>query len=63
MYSLVTWGVSHPDASHVDSTFCQCPGFSWDRVNCLPSSWYSAMFRIQYEKNVDKTLMFSAVAK
>ena len=21
-----------------------CPGFSWDRVNCLPSSWYSAMF-------------------
>ena len=21
-----------------------CPGFGWDRVNCLPGSWYSAMF-------------------
>ena len=21
-----------------------CSGFSWDRVHCLPSSWYSAVF-------------------
>uniref|UniRef100_A0A8B9S0C1 TNF receptor associated protein 1 n=1 Tax=Accipiter nisus TaxID=211598 RepID=A0A8B9S0C1_9AVES len=21
-----------------------CPGFSWDRADCLPSSWYSAVF-------------------
>ena len=41
----------------------RCPGFRWDRVNFLPSSWYSAMFWIQYEKNVDNTLMFSVVAK
>ena len=40
-----------------------CPGFSWDRVNFLSSSWYSIMFWIQYEKNVDNTLMFSVVAK
>ena len=40
-----------------------CPGFSWDRVNFLSSSWYSAMSSIQYEKNVDNTLMFSVVAK
>ena len=42
---------------------CCCPGFSWDRVSCLPSSWYGAMFWISYEKNVDNTLMFSVVAK
>ena len=23
-----------------------CPGFGWDRVNSLPSSWYSAVFWI-----------------
>ena len=23
-----------------------CPAFGWDRVNCLPSSWYSAVFGI-----------------
>ena len=23
-----------------------CPGFGWDRVNFLPSSWYSAVFWI-----------------
>ena len=37
------------------NVFCSCPGFSWDRVNCLPSSWYSVMFQVQYEKNVDNT--------
>ena len=42
---------------------CLCPGFSWDRVNFLSSSWYSAMSWIQCEKNVDNTLMFSVVAK
>ena len=36
-----------------------CPGFGWDRVNFLSSSWYSVMFWVQYEKNVDNTLMFS----
>ena len=40
-----------------------CPGVGWDRVNCLSSSWYSAMFWVQYEKNVEKTLMISVVAK
>ena len=40
-----------------------CPGFSWDRVNFLSSSWYSVVFWVQYEKNVDNTLMFSVVAK
>jgi len=23
-----------------------CPGFNWHKVNFLPSSWYSALFRI-----------------
>ena len=41
----------------------ECPGFGWDRVNFLPSSWYSTAFWIQYENNVDNTLMFSVVAK
>ena len=36
-----------------------CPGFSWDRVNCLLSSWYSAMFWVLYAKNVDNTDVFS----
>ena len=40
-----------------------CPGFGWDRVNFLSSSWYSVMSWIQYEKNVDNTLMFSVVAE
>ena len=40
-----------------------CPAFGWDRVNCLPSSWYSAVFWVQYENNVDNTLVFSVVAK
>lgn len=35
-----------------------CPGFSWDRVNFLPSSWYTAVFQIRYENNVDYTLIF-----
>lgn len=35
-----------------------CPGFGWDRVNFLPSSWYSAVLWIQYENNVDNTLVF-----
>ena len=41
----------------------ECPGFGWDRGNCLPGSWYSVMSWIQYEKNVDNTVMFSVVAK
>lgn len=35
-----------------------CPGFSWDRVNFLLSSWYSALFCIDYERKVDNTLKF-----
>ena len=31
--------------------------------NFLSISWYSVMFWVQYEKNVDNTLMFSVVAK
>ena len=38
-----------------------CPDFSWD--NFLPSSWYSAVFWIQYENNGDNTLMFLVVDK
>ena len=34
-----------------------CPAFGWDRVNCLPSSWYSALFWISGEKTVENTLM------
>ena len=41
----------------------QCPGFGWDRVNFLPSSWYSAVVRIDYENHVDNTLMVLVVAK
>ena len=37
---------------------CGCPGFGWDRVNFLPSSWYSAVFWIECENTVDNTLMF-----
>ena len=40
-----------------------CPGFSWDRVNFLSSSWYRVMFWVQHEKNVDNSQMFSVVAK
>ena len=35
----------------------QCHGFGWDRVNFLPSSWYSGVVWIQGEKNVDNTMM------
>ena len=38
------------------------PGFGWDRVNFLSSSWYRVVFWVQYEKNVDNILMFSVVA-
>ena len=34
-----------------------CPGFGWNKVNFLLSSWYSAVFWIQDKKNVDNTLM------
>lgn len=34
------------------------PGFGWDRAHFLPSSWYSAAFWIQYENNVEGTVMF-----
>lgn len=35
-----------------------CPGFDWNRVNFLLSRWYSAVFGIQHENNVDNTWMF-----
>ena len=38
-----------------------CPGFGWDRVNFLSSSWYSVMFWIQYEKNVNNIPLPSSV--
>jgi len=44
----------------LDDLLEKCPGFSWDRVNFLP---VAAVLWIQYEKNVDNTLMFLAVAK
>lgn len=34
-----------------------CPSFICNRVNFLPSSWYVVVFWIQYENNVDNTLM------
>ena len=40
-----------------------CPDFSWDRVNFLSNSWYGIVFWVQYEKNVDNTLMFSVVER
>ena len=39
-----------------------CPGFGWDRVNFLPSSWYSAVFWILCENTVDNTLMVLVAA-
>ena len=35
----------HPDFL-LHEGLLQCPGFGWDRVNHLPSSWYSVMFWI-----------------
>ena len=35
-----------------------CPGFGWDRVNFLLTSWYSAGFWIYCKNNVGNTLMF-----
>ena len=35
-----------------------CPGFGWDRVNFLVSSWYRAVFWILCENNVDNTLIY-----
>ena len=40
--SVVT--VAYPNMVEAKRPKPRCPGFSWDRVNCLPSSWYSAMF-------------------
>ena len=42
----------------VKTMVSNCPGFGWDRVNFLPKSWYSVMFWIQYEKNVDTHIGF-----
>ena len=39
------WGIYHLSGQPVP-VFHHCPGFSWDRVNFLPSSWYSAVFWI-----------------
>lgn len=36
----------------------ECPSFSWDRVNHLPSSCYGAASQIQDENNVDNMLTF-----
>ena len=40
-----------------------CPGFSWEKVNFLLSSWCSTVFCIWHENNVDNTLMVLVVAK
>lgn len=40
------------------SALTLCTDFSWDRVCFLLSRWYSALFWIQYENNVDATLKF-----
>ena len=39
---------SHQDTrlTKYSAEFCDCPGFGWDRVNFLFSSWYSAVFWI-----------------
>ena len=39
-----------------------CPGFSWDGVNFILSSWSSAVFWIWCENNVDNILMVLVVA-
>lgn len=41
------------------SSLTMCTDFIWDRVCFLLSGWYSALFRIQYENNIDEILMFS----
>ena len=56
----VTWRRTYIS---LDQPSLRYPGFGWDRVNCLPSSLYNDMFQIQYEKNVDNTLMFSGAAQ
>lgn len=35
-----------------------CPGFGWDKIHFLLSSWHSAVFRAQGENNVENTLLF-----
>lgn len=37
---------------------CICPSLSWDRVNFVLSSWYSAVFCFKYENNIYNTLIF-----
>jgi len=64
MQHLLLWEYSPP----LVSTFPVCkgcyPGFGWDRVNFLPGSWWSAVFRIWAENNVDdNTLIVLVVAK
>ena len=50
LFTAVTWGsgclgsVSKLFSEQFEVSFC--PGFGWDRVNSLPSSWYSAVFWI-----------------
>ena len=45
------------------SSICGYLGIGLDGVNFLSSSWYTVMFWVQYEKNVNNTLIFSVVAK
>ena len=40
-----------------------CPGFGWDRVNFLHSSWYDAVLWTYDENNGDNTWMISVVAE
>lgn len=35
----------------------QCPGFGWDSVHFLLSSWHSAVFWVRWENSVDNALM------
>lgn len=37
---------SYNNSSVVTTALSHCPGFSWDRVNFVPDSWFSAVFWI-----------------
>lgn len=38
--------------------FLKCPSFGWDRVNFPPTKWYSAVFWILDDNNVDDSLIY-----
>lgn len=52
-WRMTLYGMEYPFGQ-----FGLFPGFGWNRVNFLSSSWYKAVFWIQDENNVDNTLMF-----